>query len=160
VLGGRLELPLSRENQLLRLARLPIPPSQQAVSYYHNRRGLTLRLNLLGLILAPERGFFDMTNDTKSSLESEDKTAAGNDKNIKITGGKILRGVVVSDKMKDTVAVRVVRLVKHPFYGKYVKRHKKYLAHDPGNRHKIGDLVEMREIRPMSKNKHFMMKGD
>jgi small subunit ribosomal protein S17 len=70
---------------------------------------------------------------------------------------KVLQGIVVSDKMKDTVAVRVVRLVKHPFYGKFIKRHKKYLAHDPGNSSKIGDVVRIKETRPISKRKSFIL---
>lgn len=69
--------------------------------------------------------------------------------------GKILRGVVVSDKMKDTASVLVVRFVKHRQYGKFMKRGKKYLAHDPGNRHRIGEKVLIRETRPISKMKHF-----
>jgi len=72
-------------------------------------------------------------------------------------GNTVLRGVVVSDKMKDTVAVLVTRYVKHPKYGKYMKRKKKYLAHDAGNAHKIGDHVAIREVRPISKRKSFMV---
>ncbi len=70
-------------------------------------------------------------------------------------GGKMLSGVVVSDKMKDTATVRVTRYVKHVKYDKYMKRHKKYLAHDAGNTHKIGETVTIREVRPMSKRKSF-----
>ena len=69
--------------------------------------------------------------------------------------GRTLRGVVVSGKMKDTVAVLVTRFVKHQKYGKFMKRGKKYLAHDPGNKHTSGDRVTIRETRPISKNKHF-----
>ncbi len=72
--------------------------------------------------------------------------------------GKILSGVVVSDKMKDTVTVSVVRFVKHPKYKKYYKVSKKYKAHDVGNTKKIGDKVSIQECRPISKDKHFIVK--
>ena len=71
--------------------------------------------------------------------------------------GKILKGVVVSDKMKDTIVVEVQRFIKHPKYKKYYKVHKKYKVHDVGNTKKIGDKVAMRETRPISKTKHFVV---
>jgi small subunit ribosomal protein S17 len=72
-------------------------------------------------------------------------------------GGKVLTGVVVSDKMKDTIVVAVTRFVKHPKYGKFVKRVKRYHAHDPGNTKKVGDKIEIRESRPISKHKRFIV---
>ena len=74
-------------------------------------------------------------------------------KNIK----RELAGVVVSDKMKDTVVVAVTRYVKHPKYKKYQKRVKKYHAHDAGNRCKVGEKVRIRESIPISKRKHFVV---
>lgn len=68
---------------------------------------------------------------------------------------KTLSGVVVSDKMKDTTVVMVKRYVKHPKYGKYMEKRKKYAAHDVGNTKKIGDKVTIQETRPISKTKHF-----
>lgn len=62
-------------------------------------------------------------------------------------------GVVVSNKMDKTVAVMVERKVKHPMYGKFVKKSKKYLAHDEKNDCGIGDTVRIMETRPLSKNK-------
>lgn len=73
------------------------------------------------------------------------------------TTGKILSGVVVSDKMKDTCTVLVTRFVKHKKYKKYHKIGKKYKAHDVGNTKKIGDKVEIRESKPISKDKHFII---
>lgn len=70
-------------------------------------------------------------------------------------GGKVLTGVVVSDKMKDTVVVKVVRFVKHSKYKKYFKVAKKYKAHNPGNTVHVGDKVEIKETKPISKDKHF-----
>ncbi len=78
-------------------------------------------------------------------------------KPINVTEGKkrVLSGVVVSDKMQDTAVVKVVRFVKHPKYGKFVKVSKKFKADDKGNKVKIGDLVSIEECRPISKDKHF-----
>jgi small subunit ribosomal protein S17 len=69
--------------------------------------------------------------------------------------GKILKGVVVSDKMDKTIVVSVSRFVKHPLYGKFYKVSKKYKAHDEDNKYKIGDKVEIAETRPISKDKNF-----
>lgn len=82
------------------------------------------------------------------------KAAAKNNTEQKM-GGKILSGVVVSDKMKDTCVVSVTRFVKHLKYKKYYKVSKKYKAHDAGNTKKIGDKVMIKEGRPISKDKHF-----
>lgn len=68
---------------------------------------------------------------------------------------KEFSGTVVGASMKDTVTVLVSRYVKHPKYDKYIKRTKKFLAHDKGNTAKVGDTVTIRETRPLSKNKHF-----
>ena len=70
---------------------------------------------------------------------------------------KVLKGVVVSDKMAKTVVVSVTRFVKHPKYQKYVKKNKKYKAHDENNAKKVGDKVEIMETRPISKDKHFIV---
>ena len=75
----------------------------------------------------------------------------------KNTSGKILKGTVVSDKMKDTAVVKVEAYVKHPKYGKFLRSQKKFKAHNPGNTVKIGDVVEIKECRPMSKDKHFII---
>ncbi len=66
---------------------------------------------------------------------------------------KKLEGVVVSDKMDKTVVVSVSRFVKHPKYGKYYQKSKKYKAHDAENKYKIGDKVTIVETRPISKDK-------
>ncbi len=69
--------------------------------------------------------------------------------------GKVLSGVVVSDKMQKTIVVKVGRFVKHPKYKKYIKRSKRYKAHDETNKYKVGDKVQIVEVRPISKDKHF-----
>lgn len=68
---------------------------------------------------------------------------------------KILKGVVISDKMQKTVVVKVSRFVEHPKYGKRIKKTKKYKAHDEENIKKVGDIVEIEETKPISKDKHF-----
>jgi small subunit ribosomal protein S17 len=70
---------------------------------------------------------------------------------------KVLSGTVVSNKMKDTVVVLVERYEKHPKYEKFIKRSKKFKAHDAGNTKNIGDKVEIKESRPISKDKHFVV---
>lgn len=70
---------------------------------------------------------------------------------------KTLTGVVVSDKMKDTCVVSITRFVKHKKYKKYYKVSKKYKVHDVGNTKKVGDKVEIRSTRPISKDKHFII---
>jgi small subunit ribosomal protein S17 len=62
-------------------------------------------------------------------------------------------GVVTSDKMEKSVVVIVEGKVKHPKYGKFVKRSKKFVAHDEENTCNIGDTVKIMETRPLSKNK-------
>ncbi len=68
---------------------------------------------------------------------------------------KVLSGIVVSDKMKDTTVVAVERFVKHPKYGKFIKRVKRYKAHDKDNAHKMGDKVSIESTKPISKDKAF-----
>ena len=68
---------------------------------------------------------------------------------------KRVTGVVVSDRMDKTVVVKVERFVQHPRFKKYVKRSKKYYAHDEKNECRVGDLVEIEETRPLSKLKRW-----
>jgi len=76
-----------------------------------------------------------------------------NTKNTKTN--KVLKGVVISDKMDKTVVVKVTRFVEHPKYGKRIKKSKSYKAHDENNVKKVGDVVEIEETKPISKDKHF-----
>ncbi len=73
----------------------------------------------------------------------------------KTTSKKKLQGVVVSDKMKDTVVVSVKSFFKHPKYKKFISRSKKFMAHNAGNTNKIGDEVIIEETAPISKHKRF-----
>lgn len=71
---------------------------------------------------------------------------------------KSFTGVVVSDKMEKTVVVRVQRLVEHPRYKKIVRRFSKFKAHDPENGCQMGDLVEIVETRPLSREKRWRVR--
>ncbi|MBW4331440.1 30S ribosomal protein S17 [Stakelama sp. CBK3Z-3] len=66
---------------------------------------------------------------------------------------RVLQGQIVSDKTDKTVTVLVERRVKHPLYGKIMRRSKKYHAHDEGNEYKEGETVRIEEIAPISKTK-------
>lgn len=68
-----------------------------------------------------------------------------------------MKGTVVGDKADKTVTVLVERYVMHPKYKKYYKRSKKYKAHDEDNAYRIGDSVLIRESKPISKDKHFIV---
>lgn len=68
---------------------------------------------------------------------------------------RVLQGTVVSDKNDQTVVVRVERQVMHPVYKKYVRKSKKFHAHDAENRFKKGDIVRIRECAPISKLKRW-----
>ena len=68
---------------------------------------------------------------------------------------RVMQGVVVSDKMDKTVTVKVEHRIMHPLYKKFIRRSKKYAAHDVNNACKIGDTVSIRECRPISKRKKW-----
>lgn len=68
---------------------------------------------------------------------------------------KTLQGRVVSDKMAKTVVVEVERAFQHPLYKKVVRKHKRHKAHNETLKLKQGDVVKIRETRPLSKDKHF-----
>ncbi len=72
---------------------------------------------------------------------------------------RVLQGVVVSDKNAKTVVVKVERRFTHPMMGKTVRRSKKYHAHDENAEFKVGDLVRIRECRPLSKLKSWEVIG-
>jgi small subunit ribosomal protein S17 len=72
-------------------------------------------------------------------------------------GQRLLTGRVVSNKMNKTIAVSVERLVKHPTYGKYVRRTTKLLAHDEANECREGDTVSIKPCRPMSRRKSWVL---
>jgi len=65
----------------------------------------------------------------------------------------VREGIVVSDKMDKSIVIKVERKMKHPIYGKFLKRSTKFMAHDEKNECGIGDRVRIMETRPLSKNK-------
>ncbi len=73
---------------------------------------------------------------------------------------RTLQGVVVGDKADKTITVLVERRVMHPVYKKFIKRSKRYHAHDEANRCKVGDPVKIRECRPISKSKTWEVVED
>ncbi|KAL6651677.1 hypothetical protein ACP70R_010602 [Stipagrostis hirtigluma subsp. patula] len=75
---------------------------------------------------------------------------------LRISAAKQLTGRVVTTKADKTVGVEVVRLAAHPKYKRRERIKKKYQAHDPDNQFKVGDVVELRRSRPISKTKHFL----
>jgi len=73
---------------------------------------------------------------------------------------RVLQGVVTSDKGEKTIVVAVERRLRHPLYKKFIKRSKKFMAHDEANACKVGDLVRIRECRPISKRKCWEVISD
>lgn len=70
---------------------------------------------------------------------------------------RVLQGTVTSTKMAKTITVRVERTYAHPKYGKFVRRHKQYAAHDEDSAAKLGDIVEIMATRPLSKTKRWRL---
>ena len=70
---------------------------------------------------------------------------------------RILQGVVVSDKMDKTIVVEVERRIQHPIYKKFIRRSKRYHAHDESNAIKVGQTVRIIESRPLSKTKRWVV---
>ena len=70
---------------------------------------------------------------------------------------KVLRGTVVSDKMDKTIVVEITASKAHPLYGRHVKASTRFKVHDENNEAKVGDIVEVMETRPLSKDKHFRL---
>ena len=89
------------------------------------------------------------TETTPSGADAATKAGA--------TGQRLLTGKVVSSKMDKTIAVSVERLVKHPTYGKYIRRTTKLLAHDDKNECREGDTVSIKPCRPLSRRKSWML---
>ncbi|WP_347987428.1 30S ribosomal protein S17 [Methylomonas sp. AM2-LC] len=77
--------------------------------------------------------------------------------NTNVEKVRTVTGRVVSNKMDKTAAVLVERLVKHPVYGKYIKRSTKFLVHDENNQCQEGDIVSIASCRPISKHKTFRL---
>jgi small subunit ribosomal protein S17 len=89
-----------------------------------------------------------------TEAQSTETAAAGA---APVPGQRLLTGKVVSNKMDKTIAVSVERLVKHPTYGKYIRRTTKLLAHDESNECKEGDTVSIKPCRPMSRRKSWVL---
>ncbi|QJC32126.1 30S ribosomal protein S17 [Enterobacteriaceae endosymbiont of Donacia versicolorea] len=70
---------------------------------------------------------------------------------------KILKGKVKSNKMQKSIVVNIIRLIKHPIYGKFINRTTKLHVHDEKNICNVGDVVEIKECRPLSKTKSWIL---
>ena len=70
---------------------------------------------------------------------------------------KVIQGIVVSNAMDKTIVVKVSRRLRHPLYGKYIKKSKKFKAHDENNTSNVGDEVRIIESRPLSKDKRWRL---
>ena len=91
-----------------------------------------------------------MSAEETQADQTGSDTEVGGEKNRRTVVGR-----VVSNKMNQGVSVAVERLIKHPVYGKYIRRTTKLLAHDEDNRCQVGDLVAIMECRPISKHKSW-----
>jgi small subunit ribosomal protein S17 len=90
-----------------------------------------------------------------SKPKTSKKDAAKAEGEVVASKGRVLKGIVASTKMKDTIVVVVTRYFKHPRYGKFLSTRKRFKAHDEGNKCVEGETVEIRECRPISKDKRF-----
>ncbi len=70
---------------------------------------------------------------------------------------KLQTGIVINNKMEKSIVVKIERKIKHPIYKKTIKRSKKYVAHDENNKCKVGDMVQIAECRPLSKQKRYRL---
>lgn len=91
-----------------------------------------------------------MSESTSTDQTVEEQEAGRNSR-------RTLQGTVISDGMDKSITVRVERITRHPKYGKFVRRHKKYMAHDEENTAKVGDVVEIAATRPLSKSKRWRL---
>ena len=92
-----------------------------------------------------------------TETQTVEAAAAGPNSGKPVVGQRLLTGKVVSTKMDKTIAVSVERLVKHPTYGKFVRRTTKLLAHDEKNEAREGDTVSITPCRPLSRHKSWRL---
>ncbi len=90
-----------------------------------------------------------MSDQNQAASSSAGDTAEKNNRTV--------TGRVTSNKMVQTATVQVERRIKHPIYGKYMRRSKKYHVHDENNELNIGDVVQIKECRPLSKTKSWTL---
>ncbi len=89
----------------------------------------------------------------ESNIQAEENKAEALDRNLR----KVRVGIVSSNKMDKTITVKVERKVKHPLYGKFIKKTTGFHAHDEKNECSIGDTVRIMESRPLSKTKRWRL---
>lgn len=96
-----------------------------------------------------------MSDNENEQVEATESEATESDTKKVRNRRKVRVGVVASDKMDKTVTVTVQRIIRHPLYGKALKRTTRYHAHDENNEYKVGDTVRITETRPLSKTKRW-----
>ena len=90
-------------------------------------------------------------------MSDQNQTASNSAGGDAEKSGRTVVGRVTSNKMIQTATVQVERRIKHPIYGKYMRRSKKYHVHDEDNQLNIGDVVQIKECRPLSKTKSWTL---
>jgi small subunit ribosomal protein S17 len=98
-----------------------------------------------------------MSTETSSDQVDVAQTSDEQAVSTEVKTERTITGQVISDKMNKTIVVKSERKVRHPLYGKYIRRSTKYHVHDESNECKIGDTVKIRECRPMSKTKSWTL---
>jgi len=102
-----------------------------------------------------------MNENIEQAADVQNEIAATGSDELKVevtpkqSSKRILQGVVVSNKPDKSIVIKVVRQVAHPIYKKYYKKSKKFMAHDEKNECNVGDVVRIRECRPLSKRKRW-----
>jgi small subunit ribosomal protein S17 len=91
------------------------------------------------------------------SADQTNTQAPAEGSQVEAVGARTLTGRVVSTKMQKTIAVEIERLIKHPTYGKYIRRTTKLLAHDENSESRDGDLVKIAPCRPLSRRKSWKL---
>ena len=97
-----------------------------------------------------------MNTEAKSSISKQVSTD-GKAATDKIKSPRLVQAEVTSDAMDKSVVVKIERKVKHPLYGKYIRKTTKLHVHDPENSCHVGDLISIKECRPMSKTKSWVL---
>jgi small subunit ribosomal protein S17 len=140
---------MDKEQQLENLEKEQDLSTEQVSDVIENVSSSSVETDLVAEATEKSESYADNTASETTKTESDSITRTA----VK----KILQGKVTSNKADKTIVVAVERQVRHPLYKKYFKRTKKFMAHDPNNECGIGDVVRIKEHRPISKMKRWML---
>jgi len=140
---------MDKEQQLENLEKEQDLSTEQVSDVIENVSSSSVETDLVAETSEKSESYADYTASETIKTEPESITRTA----VK----KILQGKVTSNKADKTIVVAVERQVRHPLYKKYFKRTKKFMAHDPNNECGIGDVVRIKEHRPISKMKRWML---